>query len=250
MEAKETRLWNNEEYTKTLCGEPVLTLCFEGPMAAGRLHPGIVRYYGRMYRMWKQRWEGELYLRACADLAVRRERAKPFYPWKASLSGAVKWDRDGLLSVALLAQETGGDRRTLEYRWGDTWRRRDGAPVPLCELLGEKNMSWLRQQLEQTVHESCRQGLGLDDELRRPLRRWFSPERVVLSDSGLEVYYPQCTLGPAVEGAPIFCLSLLNDLYTEDEQEGNKVRKSAKTSEKYNENWVVKNFLKKSKIGG
>lgn len=204
--------WKTHEKTLTLTGEPVLEVNMSWPQGegAGPLVRSINRHYARLAQCWQRHWEKEGYLCACAALAQKREQSRPFTPWTASLSGQVTLDNGEYLSIAMLAREVHGDGRTLEYRWGDTWLWQDGAPVPLRSLFpGEKR--WRRQlqnQLEQAVEHSRRSGAYLDQEIKKPLRCWFSSSRYALSPEGLEVYYPQCTLAPAVEGAPVFRLPL------------------------------------------
>lgn len=204
--------WREEEQTLTLVGEPVLEMSLSWPEWTGQgalaRHAG--RYYARLARRWREHWAREGYIRACLALAERREQSRPFAPWSVSLSGRVTLDGGEYLSLALAARERREDGRTLEYRWGDVWRRSDGAAAGLGELLGGERR-WrrhLRQALEQAAQDARRAGLCLDPELERPLRRWFSPRRAALTEEGLEVYYPQCTLAPAAEGAPVLRLSL------------------------------------------
>lgn len=205
-------VWRESQKTLTLTGEPVLELKLSWPQGEGKgpLIHSVSRYYARLARCWQKRWERESYLCACADLAQKRERSKPFAPWTADLSGRVGLDNGEYLSIAMRAREIRGDGRTLEYRWGDTWSWQDGAAVPLKELYeGEKG--WrkrLRRELDEAAQRSRGGGVYLDRELAKPLRRWFSPGRVALTGEGMEVYYPQCTLAPAVEGAPVLLLPL------------------------------------------
>ena len=204
--------WKTVEKTLTLTGEPVLELKLSWPQGegAGPLVRSVSRYYARLAQGWQRQWEREGYLCACVALAQKREQSRPFTPWTASLSGQVTLDNGEYLSIAMLAREVHADGRVLEYRWGDTWAWQDGAPVPLGALFqGQKRWrKQLRSQLEQAVEQSRRSGAYLDQEIKKPLRRWFSPSRFALSPEGLELYYPQCTLAPAVEGALVFRLPL------------------------------------------
>lgn len=202
---KKEIVWREEGRTLTLTGIPVLELSLSRPQAEEKRLRGLNRYYEYIYRLWKKHWEREGYWQACADLAQQTAQSRPFRVWKASLSGQVLLDRDGLLSISMLAREVQGDGRTLEYRWGDTWRREDGSIVTLKELLPAKR-GWKREvlrELEQAAQACRRQGVYLDGELEKPLRRWYSRWRFGLTEEGLEFYYPQCTLAPAVEGAVV-----------------------------------------------
>lgn len=215
-------VWKKEKKTLTLTGEPVLEISYSWPQGEGKgkLARSIDRYYTRLAERWKLRWEREGYLCACSELARLREQSRPFSPWRAVLSGRVTLDNGEYLSIAMQAQETHSDGRTLEYRWGDTWSWQDGAPVSLRELFaGERR--WRRtvyQDLEQAAEHSRRRGIYLDQELKKPLRRWFSASRFALSPEGMELYYPQCTIAPAVEGAPVLLLPLPEGVKLEAEE--------------------------------
>lgn len=205
-------VWKEEEKTLTLTGEPVLELKLSWPQGEGKgkLVRAVDRHYARLAECWRRQWEREVYLRACAALALRRERSRPFTPWRGELSGEVKLDDGTFLSIAMAAREVHGNGRVLEYRWGDTWRWADGSVVTLSALFaGEKRWrSRLRRELDQAAGRSRQEGVCLDEDISRPLRRYFSPGRFALTEDCLELYYPQCTLAPAVEGAPVLRLPL------------------------------------------
>ena len=146
-------IWKEEGRTITLTGEPVLDLSLSWPEPEGKRMRGVNRYYRKIYELWKKHWEQEGYWQACADLAQQREQSRVFRVWQAELSGKVMLDRDGLLSIAMLAREVQGDGRMLEYRWGDTWRWEDGSAVMLKELFAQKK-SWKKcnEQLKVSCH--------------------------------------------------------------------------------------------------
>ena len=212
LEKEPVMSWREESRVLTLTGEPVLEMRLSWPewTGTGALARHAGRYYARLARRWREHWAREGYLSACLALVERREQSRPFLPWSVSLGGRVTLDGGEYLSLSLLARERREDGRTLEYRWGDVWRKADGAAMGLGELLsGERR--WrrqLRQALERAAQEGRQGGLCLDQALEKPLRRWFSPRRAALTEEGLEVYYPQCTLAPAAEGAPALRLSL------------------------------------------
>ena len=60
-------LWHEEKGSLTLEGEPVLeyTLSWPEVQNAGLSGRWISRYYDRLARSWKQRWQREVYLAAC-----------------------------------------------------------------------------------------------------------------------------------------------------------------------------------------
>ena len=98
----------------------------------------------------------------------------------------------------------------LEYRWGDTWRQEDGGPVQLKELF-PGNRHWRTQLLQQAEGAAQRvqeQGVCMEGDWKNGLRRWFSADRFAMDGEGILLYYPQCTLAPAVEGAVELCVPL------------------------------------------
>lgn len=203
-------VWKEREKTLTLTGEPVLEVSLSWPEVEGKGLWNVRGYYRRLLEGWERQWSREVYWCACADLAQKRAASRPFVPWRARLSGQVTRQDEQLFSIAMLVQEEHGDRRFLEYRWGDTWRQEDGSPVGLKELF-PKNRRWRRlllQQAEEAAQRARSQGICLDPELKGPLRRWLSARRFALTEDGLLLYYPQCTLAPGVEGAVTLQLPL------------------------------------------
>ena len=206
MERKEQKaliIWKEKEKTLTLTGEPVLELSLSWPQVEGKRMRGVSRYYQRLCQGWEKQWGREGYWCACADLAQKRAQSRPFAPWKARLSGQVTREDENYFSIAMAAREEHGDGRVLEYRWGDTWRQEDGCPVGLKELF-PGNRRWRKELLlraQQAAHQAQGQGVYLNGDWEKGLRRWFSPVRFALGEHELLLYYPQCTLAPAVEGA-------------------------------------------------
>ena len=196
-------VWKEKQKTLTLTGETVLEMSLSWPEVTGKKLWNVRRYYRRLSEGWERQWCREVYWCACADLAQKRAASRPFVPWKASLSGWVTRRDEQLLSIAMLAGEEHGDGRGLEYRWGDTWRRENGSPVRLKELFPGKRR-WRRdllRQAEDAAQRAREQGRCLVPEPKGPLRRWFSAERFALEEDGLLLYYPQCTVASAAEGA-------------------------------------------------
>jgi hypothetical protein len=205
-------LWQQTPRVLTLTGEPVLSVSISRPQfqGRGRLVRAAEGYYAKMAAAWQRHWGQEVYLSACGDLIRQREASRPFTPWQAELSGQTTRDDGALLSIAMTAREIHGDGRVLEYRWGDTWRRHDGAVITLSMLFHGKR-GWKRQlfqALDQAADQSRAQGVFWDDNVSAALRRCFSPYRFALTEDALALYYPQCTVAPAVEGAPCFLLPL------------------------------------------
>ena len=209
-------VWEEETRVLTLEGEPALRYSLSWPRVerAGLGGRWISRYYARLARSWRRRWEREVYWAACLELAARREAAKPFTPWTGELSGETALLRDGVLSLRFFGCEVRGDGRPARVRWGDVWKLREGAPKPLREVFpgkkGWKKGLWreiLRQGEERRQAGDC----FLDGDWAqkakkaRPLRGWC------LTEAGVEVSLPQCAAAPAAEGCPVFTVPLAKE---------------------------------------
>ena len=206
-------VWEREERALVLEGEPVLGYVLSWPRVEGGGLGGrwISRYYARLAERWRERWEREVYWRACLELAARREAARPFSPWYGELTGETVLLEGGVLSLRFQGREVRGDGRPARVRWGDVWALREGAPRPLGALFpGEKGWrgrlwrSLVRQGEELRRSGSC----FLDGDWARkakgarPFRGWC------LTGEGIEVSLPQCAAAPAAEGCPAFLLPL------------------------------------------
>ncbi|USF26692.1 hypothetical protein N510_001624 [Firmicutes bacterium ASF500] len=205
--------WNREERALSLEGEPVLRYTLAWPQVKGAGLGGrwISGYYAHLARRWRDRWEREVYWRACLELAARREEARPFTPWSGELSGETALLQDGILSLRFTGWEVRGDGRPARVRWGDVWTLREGSPKPLRALFrGEKG--W-KKRLWRSIGqqgEARRQSgdcfLDGDWEKKardtRPLSSWC------LSEDGVELAFPQCAAAPAAEGCPVFTIPL------------------------------------------
>lgn len=213
-EAKEIQVvWQEERRVMTLEGEPVLEFSLLWPQVEGGGLGGrwISKYYARLARSWRQRWEREVYWLACLELAARREAARPFVPWRGELRGETALLQGGALSLRFYGSEVRGDGRPARVRWGDVWTVREGAPKPLGSLFpgerGWRGRLWqklVRQGEERRQAGDC----FLDGDwvgkarAARPLRGWC------LTEEGVEVSLPQCAAAPAAEGCPVFSLPL------------------------------------------
>ena len=209
-------VWQREERTLTLEGEPVLAYSLSWPQVTGAGIGGrwISRYYGRLARAWRQRWQRELYLKACLSLADRRAASRPFTPWSCRLAGEVTLCRDGLLSLRLEGEEARGDGKASRVRWGDVWKAREGAPCPPGELFPKKR-GWKRGLLTQiTAQGRARQQAGdwfPDPDWEQKLRRVLPGDGLCLTEEGVEAAFPQCSIAPALEGTPVFVVPRDND---------------------------------------
>ena len=203
-------VWREEERTLTLEGEPVLryTLSWPEIQGAGLGGRWISRYYARLARAWRRRWEREVYWKACLALADRRAAARPFLPWTGRLAGETVLWRDGLLSLRLEGEETRGDGKPCRVRWGDVWRVKEGAPCPPRALFGGRRR-WRREALAEILRQGeARRQSGncfLDPDWAKKLRK-LPIRDLCLTEEGAEAALPQCSVAPAAEGTPVFLL--------------------------------------------
>ena len=200
--------WEEEERTLTLEGEPVLAYKLAWPKVEGAGLGG--RFYARQADSWRRRWQREVYWSACLELVQRRERSRPFAPWRGELAGEVTLCRDGLLSLRFTGEELRGDsRKPSRVRWGDIWRVREGAPCPVGSLLGR---GWKKKLWAHIVRQGeARRASGeccLDEDWVRKARESRPLSDCCLTGEGLEVSIPQCAAAPAYEGCPTFQIPL------------------------------------------
>lgn len=214
-------LWREEKKTLTLCGEPVLeeTLSWPEFEGKGRAARRMTGYYRRLVRACRLRWERESYCLACLRLAACREESRVFRPWQGELTGEVTLEGADLLSIRMELREVRGDGRPLLSRSGVTWDRRAGAPVPLGVLLPERGRRRrLLEGIGQAGEGELRRGSCLlDPDWKEAARRGFRTSRFCLHPEGVELFYPQCFLAPAVEGVPSFRVALAGAPWTAEE---------------------------------
>ena len=195
-------VWKKAGRTLSLAGETVLELsvCWPEPEASNL--KSVRRYYQTLQERFRTQWETELYLCACLDLIEKQEESKVFHPWQASLAGEVTGQDEKCVSIAMTVQEQRGDRRILEYRWGDVWYWEDGCPVRLKDCVSGKR-GWkkrLRNSFAEAAEELRKQGIDLDAEGINCLHQYICLERFALTEQELVFYCPQCTAASAIEG--------------------------------------------------
>ncbi|MBC5721536.1 RsiV family protein [Lawsonibacter sp. OA9] len=202
-------LWHEEKGSLTLEGEPVLeyTLSWPEVQNAGLSGRWISRYYDRLARSWKQRWQREVYLAACLSFAQKRERSRPFQCWTGRLGGEVTALEGGLLSIRLEGEEIRGDGKPCRVTWGDVWKVREGRPEPLKRFFpGERR--W-KGRLTTAIREQgeARQTGGdcfLDQGWEKYIGKLLPSRDFWLQDGELAFAFPQCAIAPAAEGTPVF----------------------------------------------
>ena len=117
-------------------GEPVLSFSPPKVPLSAQAPRRVVRYYRRLERMWRERWEGEVYQRACRAAATARAGSRPFEPWQAALTAQVS-ESEGVLLVCWEAAEQAGGP-CCRLRREEAWQLPGGTPVPPAGKAGKK----------------------------------------------------------------------------------------------------------------
>lgn len=197
----------------TLEEEPVVHCVLTWPVCQGNRKgiSAINHSRLRMVQMVRRRWEREVYLYACLDLADRRSRGHRFSPWRVQLDTCVTLLRDDVLSLWQEEREQwGNDIQPKCVRWGDTWSLKDGTYRTLASFFSTRD--WKKQvlaQVTQRVQQQLASGESLlDADCESRLIREFEPEHFYLTEEGAEIFYPMCSIAAAGEGIPTFPIIL------------------------------------------
>ncbi len=199
---EESRTW-----ALTYEDETVLTLALRIPKLPEK--PLSLRRAGRFCRRaadsYRQRWEGELYRRACLALTQARERSRPFHPWEADLEASAVYLDGGYLSLCMDAHQREGVSRPSLTRFAMVWPLSGRFPCTLEQFLGKgcrrRVLAGMAEQIEARVASG--ESLYFEDYPRR-LSRFFDPDRFYLTPEGVALFYPVCSLAPYAEGLPVF----------------------------------------------
>ena len=134
--------------------------------------------------------------------------AAPLPQWQATLKTAVTFHKSDILSLYTETTLSGTPQRTV-LRRADTWDLRRSLPVSVAEFFPSRTpwrSSLLRKVAEQ-IRQQEAQGIALyNPHWNQQLRRAFRPQHFYLSEQGLCLFFPACTIAPAAEGIPTFCL--------------------------------------------
>ena len=210
--------WREERKVFTLEKVPVLELSMSWPQGAGGGRGGerISRYYQKLAQAWRSRWGRETYWLACLNLVRCREEGRTFQPWTAQLTGEVLFLDETLLSIRMDAREVRGDGRPLQVRTGDLWRLPEGVPLPVGGLF--PGSRWRRKVLRHFREQGeSRRAAGdcfLDPDFACRLGRRLPLNQCCRTTEGLEFYFPQGALAPAVEGPITFFYPLSTEAGT------------------------------------
>jgi len=117
-------------------GEPVLLFSPPSVPLSAKEPKRVRNYYRRLERMWLERWEGEVYRRACRAAAAARAGSRPFEPWQAALTAQVS-ESEGILLVSWEASEQVGGP-CCQLRREEAWQLPEGTPVLPAGKAGKK----------------------------------------------------------------------------------------------------------------
>lgn len=200
--------WKKEEKQLKLGGKPVLKLELSWPeiQRGGRGGERINRYYRRVIRAWRERWEKRLYCCACLDWAARQEAGTGGRLWTARTEGRVTFQDEQMLSITMDAWEDCGDGRPIQVRTGDLWSLPQGRPVPKGDYWpGRKGRKALFALWEEQGESRRAQGdCFFDPDFRVRLHRALTWRRCARTQEGMEYYAPQGMLAVPVEGVVTF----------------------------------------------
>ena len=161
----------------------------------------IDRYFDALAQRWRTRWEGRVLAEAKA--------AAQTTPWVCSLDCHLSLLNEDYLSLWWEAREDCGSARPRRIREGEVWRLADGVPLTLAQLMPGKH--WRQAVLKQVsdqIQAQLEAGVSLYyDDWPRLCRKYLSPHRCYLTETGLMVFFPFCAIAPALEDFPTFPLS-------------------------------------------
>lgn len=206
-------MWKEKTWKQTLDheGEPVLSLSMTLPLPVGegRADRKIARFYERTGELWKARWTGVLYARACDALADAREYSRPFQCWEAALTHQLPYETAETASICLDVTELRDSSRPLTVRSAETWDLSTGTPLPLSHFL-PRSPHWRRAAVEEVQRQALERLQGGEslfyEDVEERVAAHFSPRHFYLTGDGPVVFYPMWSLGSPAEGIPVFLL--------------------------------------------
>ncbi len=194
----------------TLCVDeiPLLTLDALLPHWEDQHSRRFNRYYRALADAFDRACRTQLLPQAEALYRQALTDAAPLPQWHAALRARFTYRTDSLVSLCTDTVLTGTPYRQI-FRRGDTWELRHGLPLALPDFFPPR-APYRRRMLrdaEAQIEAEQAQGISLyHADHPQLLRRYFHPHRFYLTEEGLCFFYPACTIAPAAEGIPTFCL--------------------------------------------
>ena len=199
-------------------GETVLEYSIQRPSFSdsGKLRR-IEQYFARLAEPWQARWESQLYQQASQVFAGRSD-SNPFLPWTATMDYQVTFWKPPLLSIRIDIQEQGPVTPPVSLCIGEVWDCSSGYPCSLRTFLPMKPRHWKRALTDQ-LQEQAQLRLDSKESLLHPnclsiIKQTFDPNRFYLTEDGLVIFYPLCTLGSYGEGIPTFTIPIAQQIHS------------------------------------
>lgn len=184
-------------------GSVLLTISENRPRLKGE-NPAlrkIDRYFDTLAQRWRTRWERHILPEARAAWPVR--------PWTCSLDCHLTLLNEDYLSLWWEAREDTDPAHPRRIREGEVWRLADGMPLTLAQLIqGKRWRQTVLDQVSAQIRAQLDTGISLYyEDWPRLCRKHLSPHRCYLTETGPVVFFPFCSIAPALENFPTFPLS-------------------------------------------
>lgn len=187
----------------------------------------IEHYFAQLAHLWQTRWETKLYRQAVQAFESQSER-NPFQPWQATMDYQITYWNPPLLSIRIDIQEQKSTPYAASLCIGEVWDCSNGFPCSLRSFLPDKRCGWKRfltERIKEQAQVLLASGESLLDTDRCPnIQQLLDPNRFYLTENGLVIFFPQCTLGSYGEGIPTFTIPV------EPQIQSNKFRAPSNTA--------------------
>lgn len=193
----------------SLCEEDIPLLTAEAclPQITGRDSRRFERYYRACAAAFESWCRHKVFPQTQQLYRQALRNAAPLPQWHASLQTEITFRQKDVLSLYTEIRLTGAPQRTV-IRRADTWDLRRGLPMTAAEFFPPHTLRRvLLLEAAQQIRQQEAQGIAAyDPQWSQKLRHAFRPHRFYLTEQGLCFFFPACTIAPAAEGIPTFCL--------------------------------------------
>lgn len=200
--------WKEDSGSFFLEGEEVLLWSFKMPIIPENKKKGkwVQQYYHKVEKIWRKRWEEEVYHKACADLQEKRSGSRIFTPWKVSLMGEGEFVDSAILSVGLKSTQKTGKGLTCMSFCGDLWNLDIGAPLSAQRELALKGVSKrdIIGKLSNIKRNTTE--FHLNPDFYKNIPRYFSWERIFFTKEETVAFFPQGTVTAMEDGISKFTI--------------------------------------------
>ncbi len=187
------------------------------------------QYFARLAQLWQTKWETELF-RQAVQAFENQSGGNPFQPWRATMDYRITYWNPPLLSIRIDIREQKSNSFPASLCIGEVWDCSNAFPCSLRSFLPPKRCGWkkfLTEQIKEQVQARLASGESLLDPDRcSGVQQLLDPYRFYLTENGLVIFFPQCTLGSYGEGIPTFTIPI------EPQIQSNKFRALSKTAQR------------------